>query len=536
MTVDLRGTDIFGHTIVEFIGEGGMASVWRAEHPALGSEVAVKALDPVLAKDASLVERFMDEARIQVQLQHPNIVKVQNFSTDPLAMVMEFIPGRPLSQVIGREVGPIPIQRAMPMIRQILSAVEYAHSMGVVHRDLKPSNILVTPEGAIRVMDFGIAKVLGAQGRTRTGASMGTPAYMAPEQIKGAKNVDARADLYALGVTIYEMLCGRVPFEAEQDTDSDFMLMQAQVHQDPPNPQEFYPGIPNPVVAVVLKALAKDPAARQQSVAELLEELERATGERHHDPDLPDMDNSTVVENPAQQYGAPDVSGASPVNLAKDIVSTVASGASNVGTALPTVAGANMGLIGAIVAGAVVVVIGVGVVASTGGSNGGGGTADSGGGITGGGEVETPPPREPDSEPPPPPLPPPSSSCSGYDANGKPASCSYYKRASSPRLQVDDAHYAIQRGDHSAAACIAFDAIDRLEGSNHKYRYTYTSGAAYNIALVLHRAGCKVLACKWIRQAFDWRMLSPRHGSRYISAYCTRIPEWGCGEAPYACR
>ena len=159
MASELRGTELLGYRIVELIGEGGVGAVWRAEHPTLGTSVAVKVLDPLLARDAELVGRFADEARIQVQLRHENIVQVQNFSSDPLAMVMKYVPGRSLSQVIGREVGPIPFERALPLMEQILAAVGYAHEQGIVHRDLKPSNVVVTPEGVVKVMDFGIAKV-----------------------------------------------------------------------------------------------------------------------------------------------------------------------------------------------------------------------------------------------------------------------------------------------------------------------------------------------------------------------------------------
>jgi len=278
MGLDLRGTEIHGYTLVEQVGEGGMAVVWRAEHPMLRTTVAVKLMDPMLSRDENLVGRFLDEARIQVQLKHPNIVRIENFSQDPLAMVMEFVEGRSLSEMIGKEVGPIPTNRALPMMRQILSAVAYAHGHGVVHRDIKPSNVVITPTGEAKVMDFGIAKVLGSQGRTRTGASMGTPAYMAPEQIKGARDVDARADIYALGVTFYEMLSGRTPFDTGVDTASEFDLMEAQVRQAPPDPREFYPEIPEDMVAALMKALAKDPDERFQNAEELQIAIEHAAG------------------------------------------------------------------------------------------------------------------------------------------------------------------------------------------------------------------------------------------------------------------
>ena len=285
MSIDLVGTEILSYRIVEKLGEGGMGAVWRAEHPKLGTSVAIKTLDPVLARDQELMARFEDEAVTQVKLKHPNIVQVENFSDDPLAMVMEYVQGKDLSDVIGQDVGPIPVERALPMIRQLLAAVGFAHEQGVVHRDLKPANVLLTEQDEIKVMDFGIAKVLGSSGRTRTGASMGTPAYMAPEQIRGAKDADARADIYALGVTIYEMLAGRPPFEASSDSDGTFELMEAQVHQAPPDPRDFYPGIPEAVVAVVLKAMEKAPENRFQTVNELATALEAAVNEPAADAD-----------------------------------------------------------------------------------------------------------------------------------------------------------------------------------------------------------------------------------------------------------
>ena len=246
-----------------------MASVWRAEHPDLGTVKAIKIMAPELAVNKDMVGRFMDEARIQVSLKHPNIVNVENLCREPPAMVLELVQGRPMSEVIGTEVGPIPFARAWPMMKQIMDAVAYAHGKGVVHRDIKPSNMLVTAEDAVKVMDFGIAKVLGTGGRTRTGATLGTPAYMAPEQIKGAKDVDERSDIYALGVTFYEIQAGRTPFEMNKGTDSEFELMEAQVHRDPPDPRQFYPAIPEEAVGALFRSLAKLPEHRFQSIEEM---------------------------------------------------------------------------------------------------------------------------------------------------------------------------------------------------------------------------------------------------------------------------
>ena len=309
MAVDLTGYVVLGFRIEALIGEGGMATVWLARHETLGKIVAIKALDPLLARDGKLVQRFVDEAKIQCNLRHPGIIAIENFSQDPLAILMEYVDGRSLSEMIGKVVGPIPFDQAQPLMLQTLAAVGYAHQQGVIHRDLKPANILVTSAGTIKVVDFGIAKILGGSKLTQTGATMGTAAYMAPEQIKGAKNVDRRSDIYSLGATFYEMLAGRTPFESDADTENDFEIRTAHVQQAPPDPRQFYPAIPEGAVEVLLQALAKDPAQRFQSAEEMMADLESVSGGgvvRATAPPIPAQVTSpalvpqTVVETPIQ--------------------------------------------------------------------------------------------------------------------------------------------------------------------------------------------------------------------------------------------
>ena len=297
-----QGHDLVGKVIGEYsltrkLGEGGMAEVYLGVHEALGQQVAIKILNPGLARDAVVRERFIQEARIQIELRHPGIVQVHTAHTkgEHLALVMENVEGRTLADIIGIEVGPVPIDRAMPLIKQILSAMAYAHEHGVIHRDIKPSNILVSGDGLVKVMDFGIAKVASSAKLTRTGTTLGTAAYMSPEQIKGAKNVDVRSDIYSLGVTFYEMLAGRTPFEPEggDTSDSDYLIKEAHVHRQPPDPRTFYPAIPEAVVAVLLKALSKEPGARYQSVEEMSSRIERTGSKATVAPPAPAR---TVVE------------------------------------------------------------------------------------------------------------------------------------------------------------------------------------------------------------------------------------------------
>ena len=219
-------------------------------------------------------------ARIQINLRHPGIVRVLTATTrsEVLALVMEYIEGRTLADVIGREMGPIPTERALPLMRQILAALEHAHDQGVIHRDIKPSNILVAEDGTVKVMDFGIAKVVHGADLTRTSSTLGTAAYMSPEQIRGARDVDVRSDIYSVGVTFYEMLAGRTPFDTEgvPFADNDYRIKDAHVNKPPPDPREFYPAIPAAVVAVLMKALAKSPEERYQVVGQMTGALEAA--------------------------------------------------------------------------------------------------------------------------------------------------------------------------------------------------------------------------------------------------------------------
>ena len=262
------------YRIVEKLGEGGMGVVYKAVEISLDRAVAVKVLSPDLTGDQALIERFRSEAKAQANLNHPNIATLYTFLATPESsmMVMEYLEGETFDQLIRRR-GLLPYEQAVPIFKQALLGIGFAHRQGIVHRDIKPSNIMLTKSGLVKVMDFGIAKVLGGQRLTQTGSRMGTVYYMSPEQIRN-RAVDIRSDIYALGVTLYEMLTAHLPFES----DSDFEIMSNHVNTPPPRPTIHYPYIPPGIEQAVLKALEKDPNARFQTVEEFGAALEHPEG------------------------------------------------------------------------------------------------------------------------------------------------------------------------------------------------------------------------------------------------------------------
>ena len=259
----LIGIAVGRYQIDSVIGEGGMGRVYLAIQPEIGSRVAIKVLAD---QRPDLVERFFAEARAVNLIRHENIVSVIDLAQldDGRAyIVMELVDGQTLGAAT--RGGTAPIGGVITALGEVLSALEAAHALGIVHRDIKPDNVLVTREGHAKVLDFGIAKLAAVHGtpRTQTGALLGTPAYMAPEQISGAEKVDARTDLYAVGVVLFECLTGRVPFEAP----TLFDLMKA--HVEAPVPPIGRADVPPSLEAIVQRAMAKDPAARFQSAAEM---------------------------------------------------------------------------------------------------------------------------------------------------------------------------------------------------------------------------------------------------------------------------
>src|SRR3954468_23600680 len=255
------------------IGSGGMADVYCAVDEQLGRDVAVKLLHRRFAEDREFVERFRREASSAAALQHPNVVGVYDRGEwDGTSYIaMEHLEGKTLKQVIIDEAPLDPI-RAIDLLVQVLRAARFAHKRGVVHRDLKPQNVIVDPEGRAKVTDFGIARA-GASDMTQTGSIMGTAQYLSPEQAQGLP-VDDRSDLYSVGVVLYEMVTGRVPF----DGDSAVSIALKQGAEQPVPPRALNPDLPPELEAVVLRALAKDPSQRFQDADEFITVLDRVRG------------------------------------------------------------------------------------------------------------------------------------------------------------------------------------------------------------------------------------------------------------------
>ncbi len=251
------------YRLVREIARGGMGTVWEADDPLLARHVAVKTLDPVIGRDETVRARFRREAIAAAAVTHQNIVGTYDTGEDDgvAYIVMELVHGITLRQLIDRD-GALPVPEAAGIAYQVADALAVAHARGLVHRDVKPGNVLVQPDGRVKVTDFGIAKAADSGGEelTRTGMVVGTARYLAPEQVDG-RVVDERVDIYSLGLVLYEMLCGRAPFEADTDIATAVARLTA-----PPSPISLEcPGVPAGLEIVIDRALARDPAERWPS-------------------------------------------------------------------------------------------------------------------------------------------------------------------------------------------------------------------------------------------------------------------------------
>ena len=259
------------YKIVSKIGQGATSHVYKGKDESLGRFVAVKTIAAEVSKDETLRKRFRREAESAALLNHPNIITVYDFGEeqDKLYIAMELLEGVDLKQALA-EGRLATLDQKLDVMYQISEGLAFAHSHGIFHRDLKPANLHVLGNGKLKIMDFGLARLSGSD-MTRTGLVMGTPHYMSPEQVRG-EHVDARSDVFAMGCVFYEILTGKKPFDAESLHSVLYKVMQAE----PPSPAESVPGLPNVIVQIVEKALAKKPADRFQDASEFRAVLEAA--------------------------------------------------------------------------------------------------------------------------------------------------------------------------------------------------------------------------------------------------------------------
>ena len=282
------------------IGAGGMAEVYRGFDSVLNRTVAIKVLLPQFARDTSFVARFRREAQAAARLNQPNIVGVYDTGADDGTqyIVMEFIEGRTLAEFMDTGRRPTPVQAA-EIAQKIAAAIAAAHAQGVIHRDIKPGNVMVTRDGTVKVMDFGIARVLGPETAPQTSAVLGTASYLSPEQAQGGP-VDARTDIYSLGAVLYELLTGRPPFTG----DSPVAVAYKQVNETPAVPSSLNPDVPPRLDAVVMKALSKNPSNRYQTAEEFSADLARVVAGQEVDatPLMPPGGDATqVISRPSSQ-------------------------------------------------------------------------------------------------------------------------------------------------------------------------------------------------------------------------------------------
>lgn len=267
------GMQIGPYRILEPLGQGGMAMVFKAYHAALDRYVALKVLHPALLEDPNFLARFRREARVVAKLDHPNIVPIYDFNEHQGRpyLVMKYIEGETLKARLKR--GRLSPEEIRAVVEAVGSALAYAHRQGVLHRDIKPSNVLLSQDGRIYLSDFGLARMAAAGESTLSSDMiMGTPQYISPEQAMGKKDLDARTDIYSFGVMLYEMLVGRVPFLA----DTPYSIIHDHIYAPLPRPRDLNPQVPESMERVLLKALAKDPEERFASVEEMLRAFRQA--------------------------------------------------------------------------------------------------------------------------------------------------------------------------------------------------------------------------------------------------------------------
>jgi serine/threonine protein kinase len=307
------------YQILDELGSGGMGRVWRVRNVISDRIEAMKVLLPDLAGRQELAARFLREIKLMASLNHPNIAQLRTaFTADnQLYMVMEYVEGTTMADKL--EHGAIAVPDALNYIGQVLSAVSYAHQQNVIHRDIKPANMMITPQGVIKLMDFGIARAGEDRSLTMTGTTMGSLSYMSPEQVKGEPS-DARSDLYSVGVSLYEMVTGQRPFVAT----SDYSIMAAHVKEAPKPPVELHPGLPAALNEIILMAIAKDPALRFQTADAFRNALSSVPVAASPVVSQAALDASTLtsIQAPLMSPSVPVAKTATPVSAPSAAVST----------------------------------------------------------------------------------------------------------------------------------------------------------------------------------------------------------------------
>ncbi len=289
------GSRVGDYEIIQILGVGGMGRVYKVRNTLSDRIEAMKVLLPDLEGTPGFADRFMREIKVQAALNHPNIAALYTaFRADnQVLMLMEYVEGTTLEKMM--DAGRIPIEKALDFTVHVLSALSYAHERGVIHRDLKPANMMITPDGLVKLMDFGIARMTTDRKLTQTGSTLGSLYYMSPEQINGAADLDSRSDIYSLGVTLYEMITGTRPFQG----DSGYKIMAAHLESKPLPPVQASPDLPRGLSEIIMQSLEKDPEKRFQSADAFRTALQYIQG--------PDR-TLTAVPPPPAPVKAPQVS------------------------------------------------------------------------------------------------------------------------------------------------------------------------------------------------------------------------------------
>ena len=304
---DQASNRVGDYEILEFLGAGGMGKVFKVRNVISDRVEAMKVLLPELTAQDELIKRFLHEIKLVATLEHPNIASLHTALTiqGQFVMVMEFVEGVTIAKVL--EKGAIPVDKAVNYTEQVLSALSYANAKGIIHRDIKPANMMLTPEGTIKLMDFGIARSSKESGLTSIGTTLGSLYYMSPEQVKG-EPIDGRSDLYALGISLYEMVTGQKPFE----TGTDYSIMAAHLKEAPKPPISIRPDLPAALNEIILMAVAKDPDQRFQSADAMRRALENVSGGASYATRVPVAVPALNTTGPAAMGGATAAFAAAP--------------------------------------------------------------------------------------------------------------------------------------------------------------------------------------------------------------------------------